>query len=85
MSPQEIRAFFWDANPETFDPLSYPRYTIGRILEFGDERAVVWVKEMFSEAQIRDVIRTERRLSRRSASFWALVYRIPPDEVRALA
>jgi len=85
MSPQEIRAFFWDANPETFDPLSCPRYTIGRILEFGDEKAVVWMKELFSEAQIGDVIRTDRRLSRRSASFWALVYRIPRDEVRALA
>jgi hypothetical protein len=85
MSPQEIRAFFWDTNPETFDPLSYPRYTVGRILEFGDERAVVWMKRVFSEAQIRDVIRSERRLSRRSANFWALVYGIPRDEVRALA
>jgi hypothetical protein len=85
MSPQEIRAFFWDVNPETFDPLSYPRYAIGRILEFGDQRAVVWMKEVFSEAQIRDVIRTERRLSRRSANFWALVYGIPRDEVQALA
>jgi hypothetical protein len=85
MIPQEINVFFWDVNPETFDPVSYPRYAIGRILEFGDERAVVCMKEMFSEAQIRDVIRSERRLSRRSANFWALVYRIPPDEVRALA
>jgi hypothetical protein len=30
------------------------------------------------------VIRAERRLTRRSANFWALVYRIPPEEVAAL-
>lgn len=84
MIPKEITAFFWDVNIETFDPVSYPRYTIGRLLEFGDERAVAWMRQTFSEAQIRDVVRTERRLSRRSANFWALVYRIPPSEVAAL-
>lgn len=85
MIPQEISIFFWDVNPETFDPVSYPRYAIGRILEFGDERAVGWMKETFSEPQIREVIRTERRLSRRSANFWALVYCIPSGEVAALS
>jgi len=84
MTPQVIRAFFWDVNPATFDPVSYPRYTIGRLLEFGDESAVAWMRGTFSEAQIRDVVRTERRLSPRSANFWALVYRIPPNEVEAL-
>jgi len=85
MIPKEIRAFFWDADLETFDPVSYPQYTLGRLLEFGDENAVAWMRETFSEAQIRDVVRTERRLSRRSANFWALVYGVPLNEVAALS
>ncbi|MBZ5543469.1 MAG: hypothetical protein LAO07_07295 [Acidobacteriia bacterium] len=84
MIPKEIRTFFWDVNPETFDPVTFPRYTIGRLLEFGDESAVAWMRRTFSEAQILDALRTERRLSRRSANSWALVYRIPPNEVAAL-
>jgi hypothetical protein len=49
------------------------------VLEFGDKQAVKWMKETFSEGQIPEVIRTERRLSRKSANFWALVYHIPAD------
>jgi hypothetical protein len=85
MIPQHVRPFFWDIDAEGFDPRSYPRYTIGRILELGDERAYAWVKEVFSEEEIKEVIRCEKRLTRRSASFWSLVYGLPRDEVAALA
>ena len=84
MVPQYLRPFFWDIKVDEFDPISYPEYTIFRILEFGDERAVAWLRETFPEEEIKRVLRGERRLSRRSANFWALVYGIPPDEVAAL-
>jgi hypothetical protein len=84
MVPQCIRRFFWDTNPESFDPTAYPAYTIARILEYGDEKAVAWLKVTFAEHEIKRVIRAERKLTRRSANFWALVYRIPPEEVAAL-
>ncbi len=84
MIPQYLRPFFWDINIEDFDPHSYPEYTIYRILEYGDEKAVSWLKETFSENEIKEVIRKEARLSRRSATFWALVYQIPFTEVAAL-
>jgi hypothetical protein len=84
MIPQPLRAFFWDINIDSFDPRAYPEYTIARILEYGDEKAVAWLRRTFSECEIKEVIRTERRLSRRSASFWALVYKMPFTEVAAL-
>jgi len=79
-----LRLFFWDVNVETFDPHAYPEYTIFRLLELGDEKAVAWLRAEFSQRQIEKVVRTERRLSPRSANFWALVYRIPAKEVAAL-
>lgn len=82
--PQYLRLLFWDTNLEHFDPLAFPTYTISRVLEYGDEDAVAWLKNTFSEAQIVNIIRTERRLSRRSANFWALVYGLSPDQVAAL-
>lgn len=84
MIPQHLRALFWDTNLDSFNPTTFPQYTIARVLEYGDDKAVAWLKETFSEARISEVVRTERRLSRRSANFWALVYRIPSDQVAAL-
>ena len=84
MIPQYLHTLFWDTNVENFDPLGFPTYTIGRILEYGNQDAIAWLKDTFSDTQIMDVVRTERRLSRRSANFWALVYGLSPDQVAAL-
>ena len=84
MIPRYLHTLFWDTNLENFDPLAFPTYTIGRILEYGNQDAIAWLKVTFSDIQIMDVVRTERRLSRRSANFWALVYGLPPDQVAAL-
>ena len=83
MIPQNLQPLFWDVNWEQFDPRSHPEYTLFRVLEFGDEQAVAWMREMFSEDEIKQVIRAEHRLSAKSANFWALVYRIPAQEVAA--
>jgi hypothetical protein len=85
MIPQRLHPLFWDVNADSFSPESHPGYAILRVLEYGDQQAVSWLRQTFSEAQIREVIRSERRLSRKSAGFWALVYGIPANEVRALS
>lgn len=84
MNAHYLRRFFWDVDFENFDPQEYPRYTIFRLLEFGDERAITWLRSEFTKAQIEEVVRSESRLSARSAGFWALVYDIPIEEVAAL-
>jgi hypothetical protein len=75
---------FWDVKLDNFNSAAYPDYAIARVLELGDENAVKWMKATFSEAEVRQVISTERRLSRKSANFWALVYGIAPNDVAAL-
>lgn len=85
MVPLSVRPLFWDIDVTTFVPRDFPRYTIGRVLEFGDERAYAWLREIFSETEITEVLRCERRLSRRSANFWSLVYGLPRDQVAALS
>ncbi len=84
MIPSELRQYFWDIDTESFDPQDYWEYTIERILELGNSEAVDWLQEQFSAEQIKEVIRTNRRLSKKSASFWALVYNIPAEEVTVL-
>jgi hypothetical protein len=84
MIPSNLRSIFWDIDIAAFAPEDYPDYTIFRVLELGDEEAVKWLRQTFSEAEIRRVLRGERRLSEKSANFWALVYEIPSREVAAL-
>jgi hypothetical protein len=85
MIPQYLHALFWDTNFNNFSPSDYPEYTILRVLEYGDRDAVAWLRQTFSEAQIVKVLRTERRLSRKSANFWALIYGVTPNDVAALS
>ncbi len=85
MIPREIRILFWDVDLNTFNPRSYPDYTTFRVLEYGDKSAVTWLRQLFTDDDIQRVIRTERRLSRKSATFWALLYGIPTSKVSALA
>jgi hypothetical protein len=85
MIPNQLQVLFWDTNPDAFNPSAYPDYTIFRVLEYGDEEAVAWMRGMFSEAEIRRVLCAERRLTRKSANFWALVYELPAGQVAALA
>ena len=84
MIPNNLRPYFWDIDVESFDPQTHPEYTIERILEFGDSRAVGWLREQFSEEQIKDVIRTNKRLTPKSANYWALMYHIPAQDVTVL-
>jgi hypothetical protein len=84
MIPSYLHTIFWDANLDTFKPEAYPDYTIFRILEYGDEEAVTWMRGTFPESEVRKVLCAERRLSRKSANYWALVYGIPSREVAAL-
>jgi hypothetical protein len=84
MIPQYLHTLFWDTNLENFNPTDFPEYTVARVLEYGDKDAVTWLQQTFSRSQIVDVLRIERRLSRKSANFWALIYGIAPDDVAAL-
>jgi hypothetical protein len=85
MIPNQLHTLFWDIDVANFDPSAYPDYTIFRVLELGDVEAIAWLREMFSEEEIRRVLRTERRLTRKSANYWALMYQIPDEQVAALA
>lgn len=84
MIPKHLHSLFWDINVEDFDPGAHPRYTIERVLEYGDEAAVTWMRGSFSQDQILDVLRTDRNLTPLSANFWALLFGVPPDDVVAL-
>ena len=79
--PECLRSLFWDTD---FDRLRVPgheRYIIERVLEYGDVPEVRWMMGRFSRQQIAQVLRQSRRLSRKSADFWAFILNVPSEEV----
>lgn len=82
--PQRLRLLFWDTDVDVFDPTAYPVYTIERVLEYGDEEAIAWLGRTFTQDHIRTVLCTDRRLTRLSATFWALILGVPASNVAAL-
>jgi Family of unknown function (DUF6922) len=84
MIPPQFRPFFWDIDIEKLDPHANTSFVIGRILEHGTDEAVSWMKSTFSKMEIMGVIREDRCLSPKSATYWALIYEIPNEEVAAL-
>ncbi|MHB9010668.1 MAG: DUF6922 domain-containing protein [Ignavibacteriaceae bacterium] len=82
--PKHLHTLFWDVNIATFDPLEHPQYTISRILELGDKEAITWMKGIFPESQIEDILKVDEKLSPKSANFWAIIFGVPFHEVAAL-
>ena len=84
MIPKHLSSLFWDTNVDNFNPTAYPRYTIERVLEYGDENAIAWMRNLFTQEQILDVLRTDRNLTPLSANFWAVLFGLPANEIVAL-
>jgi len=80
-----LRKYFWDVDFSRLDPRRRPGFVVERILEFGDEKAVAWMVGTYSLSRIRRVLAGSRKLSRKSASFWAWLLEIDPGEVQCLS
>lgn len=84
MVPKSIQTLFHDIDVDTFIPEQYPNYCTSRVLEWGNDDAVGWMRSIFSEDVIRCLLMIVRRLSPKSATFWALIYGIVPLQEAAL-
>ncbi len=83
-SPSFLSRLFWDVDTSKFQPLDNPPFTIARILEYGDEKAAAWMRKNFDEAAIVAILKKSRILTRRSANFWALFFKVNKSEIRCL-
>ncbi len=82
--PQFLEKYFWDVE---FDTLSLEKHGVSilrRVLEFGNEEAVSWMKQNFTIDEIRSVLAQFRGVSPKSAHFWSLIFDIPQEEILCL-
>ncbi|MBU1523782.1 MAG: hypothetical protein KKG50_03865 [Candidatus Omnitrophica bacterium] len=82
--PKFLEKYFWDVDFEKIDPEVYSQDILARLLEYGDEKAINWMKENFSRHQIADVLSHYRLVSPKSANFWAIIFNIDKRKVLCL-
>ena len=69
---------FWDARE--IDIRRHAEYVIARVLDFGDEKDVKKLREMYSDANLIDVMRKKRGLLPITKRFWSVYFKIPFKE-----
>lgn len=84
MIPVYLKKYFWDVDFEKIDLKKSQAYIIKRLLEYGDGKAIKWMRHNFKETEVRDVLSNARGFSVKSANFWALVLKIPKEDVLCL-
>lgn len=82
--PRELWWLFWDTDAKSLDVQRYRKYVIERTLEFGNEAAYRWLFRTFTDRDIIEVVKTSRRISRKTAVMMANFYQLAESEVRCL-
>lgn len=74
--PSFLRPFFWDARVSDLSAAHHRDFILGRLLEWGDRRALKWVFRTYSKESILDFLgeRGTGLLSKRSWNFWSIQF-----------
>ena len=67
------QSLFWDANPEKLDPERNAQYIIERILDFGHDDEVRWLKQQYNSARIKKAVEKSRSLRPDTKKLWTLI------------
>ena len=62
----------------------HKRIIIKNILDFGTKQATDWLRENYTEEEIKEVIRKSIRSewSKKSINLWSMIYNVQPKETR---
>jgi len=74
--PTDIRAFFWDVDPDRLSISKSAHFIISRLMEHGDEIALRFLLKTYSHDELIRVLKNSRSISRRSRLFWSLLLEI---------
>lgn len=66
-------ALFWDTDPKKLDTKKNAKYIIERIMDFGNEDDVRWMRRYYSKSLLAQVVRESRVLGSSSRTLWTLL------------
>jgi hypothetical protein len=80
--PKFLLPLFWEYEPKDIDIRQHATLIIGRIMERGSWKAMIWLQKTYSKAQIVSFLERKGRhaLPPRELNYWALMYGISPKK-----
>ncbi|MEA1928389.1 MAG: hypothetical protein U9N73_09295 [Candidatus Auribacterota bacterium] len=82
--PEFLKKYFWDTEFEDIILGNRRVYVLRRILEYGDEKAVAWMRKNFTTAEMKNALSNYRGYSQKSANYWALLLDMPREKILCL-
>lgn len=67
------KKYFWNTDFDALDIDKHKQYVLERILEFGDDAAVEWMRENYAKEDIIEAFEHSTRISPKSRNYWNLV------------
>ena len=67
------QALFWDTDPKSIDKKKNAQYIIERVLDFGRDNEVRWLRKTYKKPTLRKVVAKSRSLRPRTKTLWALL------------
>lgn len=83
-APGFLKKYFWDVDFKKINIKSHSRDILARLLEYGDIKAISWLRRNFTQDEIVDVLFHLRSVSPKSANFWALIFNIDRNKIACL-
>ncbi|MEK7274599.1 MAG: hypothetical protein AAB110_05035 [Candidatus Desantisbacteria bacterium] len=79
-----VERLFWDVDRDSVDVEKHRFYIISRIIDYGNIDDIKWMKNTYTEDEIKEIICKKKGISKKSAYFWMAYYKIPIEEVKCL-
>ncbi len=82
--PDSFGKYFWDKDVKKLDTGEHSEFIIERMLELGDFEVLRWLFEVYPLNHIKDTLKRNRTLSRRSANFWSIFLGIDRGDIECM-
>ncbi len=66
-------SLFWDTDPKKLDIHKQARYIIERIMDFGNDNEVRWMRQQYPKQLLAEVCKTSKQLHTSSKTLWTLL------------
>lgn len=67
------QSLFWDTDPNKLDPQKHAKYIIERIMDFGNDDDVRWMRHYYPKSLLAEVVKKSRVLQSNSKTLWTLL------------
>jgi len=67
------QSLFWDTDPKKLDINKNSKYIIERIMDFGNDDDVRWMRKQYPKSMLYQTVRTSKVLQPNSRTLWTLL------------